>query len=540
MTRQSVPTDRVADGVHDRTLTADVLIIGGSLAGSWAALSARAAGARVIVAEKGYLGTAGVVAAATVGGRYLLPDDAKQRRDTISSRHDTAYGLDDLAFTERVYDQCYHAHQTLESLGYQPGTGIAPLQRRGFLGFPGATALRFFRQQLLKAEVRILDHSPALELLLTEGGAAAGAAGINRQTGETWAVRAGAVILATGGNAFLSGAIGTNGVTGDGYLMAAEAGAHFAGMEFSGHYGIAPVGNNCTKGYWYSSATFYDADRKEIERNGWGAVPDVAKAVMETGGAYASINRTDPSFPGLGRMGSPNLFRYFKHFGIDPYTERFPVALIYEGTVRAVGGVVIDADTATSVPGLYAAGDVTDRTKLTGASMSGAGPAVSWCLASGEWSGKNAAAFAAARNGRAAGRPLQAIGAAGLRPRRDAGQADASAIRAGIQAEILPIEKNVFRTVSGVRDSLARLDRLWEQSRDGLAGGTARDILQAREVAALGATARWIYSSALERKETRGLHRFKDHPELDPDQQHHVLNGGLDEIWVRTERPSIP
>ena len=48
------------------------------------------------------------------------------------------------------------------------------------------------------------------------------------------------------------------------------------------------------------------------------------------------------------------------------------------------------------------------------------------------------------------------------------------------------------------------------------------------------ATARWMYSSALERRETRGMHRRQDYPELDAAQQHHLISGGLDQVWVKS------
>ena len=79
--------------------------------------------------------------------------------------------------------------------------------------------------------MRILDQHPALELLLHEDGAVAGAAGAQRLSGAPWRVRAGGVILATGGCAFRFGLLGSRTNTGDGHLMAAEAGAELSGMR---------------------------------------------------------------------------------------------------------------------------------------------------------------------------------------------------------------------------------------------------------------------------------------------------------------------
>jgi succinate dehydrogenase/fumarate reductase flavoprotein subunit len=87
--------------------------------------------------------------------------------------------------------------------------------------------------------------------------------------------------------------------------------------------------------------------------------------------------------------------------------------------------------------------------------------------------------------------------------------------------------------------SLERLDDLWRRVRSGLLGGhrggaqdPAASRILAREAAAMLAHARWMYTSALERSETRGMHKRLDCPELDPGQQRRKLVGGLDEVWT--------
>ena len=68
----------------------------------------------------------------------------------------------------------------------------------------------------------------------------------------------GAVVIAAGGCAFMSKALGTYGLTGDGLFMAAEAGAVLSGMEFSGQYGISHADATVTKNLIYDWATFSD------------------------------------------------------------------------------------------------------------------------------------------------------------------------------------------------------------------------------------------------------------------------------------------
>jgi succinate dehydrogenase/fumarate reductase flavoprotein subunit len=56
--------------------------------------------------------------------------------------------------------------------------------------------------------------------------------------------------------------------------------------------------------------------------------------------------------------------------------------------------------------------------------------------------------------------------------------------------------------------------------------------VRAREAAAMLATSRWMYRSAQQRTETRGMHRRHEHAALDPAQRHRLLSGGLDEVWI--------
>jgi succinate dehydrogenase/fumarate reductase flavoprotein subunit len=79
---------------------------------------------------------------------------------------------------------------------------------------------------------------------------------VRRQLGTTWVCRAGAVVIATGGCAFLSRLLGCHTNTGDGYLMGVEAGAELSGMEFSNSYTTAPANSTMTRSMsaWTSAA----------------------------------------------------------------------------------------------------------------------------------------------------------------------------------------------------------------------------------------------------------------------------------------------
>ncbi len=86
--------------------------------------------------------------------------------------------------------------------------------------------------------------------------------------GGRCASRPAAVVLAAGGCAFQSKTLGCDVNTGDGALMAVEAGAVLSGMEFSNAYAIALKGTSLTKTAYYSWATFYRGDRTVLEGAG--------------------------------------------------------------------------------------------------------------------------------------------------------------------------------------------------------------------------------------------------------------------------------
>ena len=66
-------------------------------------------------------------------------------------------------------------------------------------------------------------------------------------------------------------------------------------------------------------------------------------------------------------------------------------------------------------------------------------------------------------------------------------------------------------------------------------GADGEDVFRAREAAAMVAHGRWMYHAALNRTETRGMHKRLDYPAQNPAQSYRLLTGGLDEIWSRPE-----
>jgi succinate dehydrogenase/fumarate reductase flavoprotein subunit len=509
---------------------ADVLVIGGGPAGAWAAIGASARGAKVLLVDKGFCGTSGATAPSGTGVWHVAPEH-NARELAKASRFKLGGELAEPAWMDRVLEQTWIQSEQLAQWGYPFPVDELGEERRTSL--QGPEYMRVLRKRVKTGGTRILDHSPALELLIDELGVVAGAKGVHRQADETWIAKAGSVVIATGGCAFLSNALGCNVLTGDGQLMAAEAGASFSGMEFSNAYGLGPAFASVTKSLFYTWATFYDEAGSVIEGAGSSHGRGVIAKTLETQPVYACLDRADADIRAWMRRAQPNFFLPFDRRGIDPFTQHFPVTLRLEGTVRGTGGLhLVDETCATSVEGLYAAGDAATRELICGGFTGGGSHNAAWAMSSGFWAGAGAADHARAQRPALAARRLFLAGSVALRDGESPATFDSEAVIRAVQREVFPTQRNWTRSADLLEDSLTRLDALWRHVSGARAAPGVREAVRAREAAAMLANSRWMYRSALQRKETRGMHRRQDHPAADPAQRHRLLSGGLDEVWV--------
>lgn len=515
------------------SLVTDVLVIGGGLAGCWTAIAAAQAGGDVVLAEKGHVGTSGV--AATAGpGHWWVPPDQAARDAAVARRLAAGDGLGDAAWMERIIEETWRTLPTLASYYDFPADEQGRVQYRALRG---PEYLRALRRHALDLGVRILDHAPALELLCNSEGRVVGAAGLLPQEDRDWTIRSGAIVLATGGCGFRSHLLGAANNTGDGLLMAAEAGASLSGMEFSAFYTVAPVRTSMTRAMSYAFATYFDeAGERVAIPHGPDPSGPLARA-LSRGRVFCDLARMPHDIRAMLPHISPNVMLPFSRRSIDPYTQRFEITLRGEGTIRGVGGLSIAGpDCGTGIAGLYAAGDVVSRERVTGAVSGGGAVNSSWALSSGRWAGHAAVAFAK-RNPADPEEPAEAVGEAGMRPRGSgrplSGPAEHAELLRGLQAEMLPPEPQLFRSAGALSASAVRLDALWTVIREADATGGIRDRLRRRETAAMLATARWCTGAAKARGETRGMHRRIDCA-LRPAGPAAVLStGGLDRLWTR-------
>ncbi|MET0795722.1 MAG: FAD-binding protein [Polyangiaceae bacterium] len=516
-----------AGGSAPLQIEADVLIAGGGMAACWAGISAARTGAKVVLVDKGYVGTSGVTATAGPGHWWVSPE-GDARKQAIDKRMGIAYGLADPNWMERIIDTTWRVLPTLSKY-YR--FNINDKGDTVYNAVRGPEYLRALRRAAIDAGVTILDQSPVLELLLHDDGSVAGVNGVRRQEHRNYTARAGAVILATGGAGFLGGLLGSSTNTGDGHLMAIEAGAELSGMEFSNEYSISPRWNS-TRTLIYSYARYFDAEGKELD-----VLPtnDVLERALVSGPVYALLNECpDGLRKALPQIQPMTLLPFVRKGITDVYEKPFEVKLFAEGTIRGTGGLrIVGEQCETTIPGLFAAGDTATRELITGATSGGGSPNSAWALTSGLLSGAAAAALAKSRGRRVDSR-VSAQGTVGLRPRSNVKAVDRRSVLKAAQDEILPLDKNVFRSAPKLKNSLKVLESAWRELRDHDHAEGA-DAVIARETASVVATARLSYTAALARDESRGMHQRQDAPEQKPGQARRLLIGGLDEVWTRSE-----
>lgn len=510
---------------NDVNIEADVLVIGGGPAGTWAAYTAASMGVKVILADKGYCGSSGATAPSGTN-LWNIHSESKKREKEIISYLERGNSLAERSWLERLINETELGTEELIRLGYPFATdeyGV-PIRR----SLQGPEYMRLMRRTIQKAGVKILDHSPALRLLADDAGVG-GASGVRLQTGENWTVRSKAVIIATGGCAFLSKALGCNVLTGDGYLLAAEVGAELSGMEFSNEYGLSAAFSTVTKNFFFQWATFTKEDGAVIVQKD---KRSLAKHMLE-GTVYAELNKANEEIQTAMRITQPNFFVPFDRSGINPFQQRFPITLRLEGTVRGNGGINLVNDTcATKVPGLFAAGDAATREFVAGGTTGGGSINASWAMTSGRISGKAAALYTHSigefgnkriffeERGRfepSTGKSLDAIG-----------------ITRALQNEVIPFEKNLFRTEEKLQNSMRILNELWREVHNSSpVSQDPRAIVRTREITSMIATARWMYTSALNRKETRGMHKRDDYPTENKNMQSRLIANGIEDIHIR-------
>jgi L-aspartate oxidase len=344
---------------------ADLVVVGAGAAGLYACLCAVREGARVVLVSARPLAETASYWAQGGAAAALTVDDSPERHleDTLIAgrglvRRSAAEVLcreapervRDLELLGLRFDADRHGNL---ALGLEGGHGMRRIVHAG----GSATGRRILRQ--LSADVA--EH-PAIEV--REGARAAHLVtvdgrcrGVVCEDGRL--VLARGVLLATGGAAALwSRTTNPPGSFGAGLLLARNAGATLADLEFMQFHPTAVAGLPGREGFLVSEAvrgegaTLHDPDGERFVDE-LAPRDEVARAifrVLQATGASAvqlDMRRVDP-----GRF--PNIVAALREAGLDPARERIPVA---PASHFLMGGIATDLLGRSGVAGLFAAGE---------------------------------------------------------------------------------------------------------------------------------------------------------------------------------------
>ena len=377
-------------------LETDVLVVGGGVAGSMAAIPALEAGLKVVICEKGkVLDHCGSVGCGV--DHYLTVMDTGPEWDTpeflLKHVPDLTDGIVDMVVAGRVIREMPRIFRKIESFGVDfKDKKLGTYYRLRSYGLPGTYHINFdgtdfkkhIGERVRKGKASVLMRTMVVQLLVKDN-RAYGALAFNFRSGEWYAIRAKAVVLAAGdvnrishnasGLAFDSWHFPYN--TGDAQAMGYHAGAQLANME-SVEATLTPKGFS-TQGlnalvslgaYFVNKSGerfMFRYDKKgENARRAVLADAVINEYLLGNGPIYLDCRHLSEEM--LDHMEHTlqvdryTLPAYYQQKGVNFRTELVEIS-VSELSIRRSGvyfrgsGLAVDEDGETSVCGLFAAGD---------------------------------------------------------------------------------------------------------------------------------------------------------------------------------------
>lgn len=543
---------------------ADVLVIGGGGAACRAAIAAYDAGASVLMVLKGKIGTSGAttyrfseMAGMTVSDD-LNPEDSREifYQDIISA----GAGMADPEVVQTLVDNARARKDDLENWGthferdedgnYLKLLGCFASQSRGYLlkdhGRPIVHALL---NQIQQRNIQVMENSMILSLVVHDG-ACVGAVGLNEKD-ELTLFDAKAVVMAAGGMVrIFKHNVNPPDITGDGYAIANRAGVKQCNLEFM-QSGVGYMHPKIGAFFCYVWAGFPNLYNGKGEKFLANYLPegitekdvmlqhahhfpfstrDISKYIdiavqkeiaegrgTEHGGIIIDFKHFTPEYVSSINYDMRNMWprtlEFYRNIGMDFLKDQIEIA-IFGHAIN--GGIKIDKMAQSSMPGLYAAGEVAAGSH--GADRLGG----TMLLASqvfGKIAGENAAFYA------------KKAPAGNLDQKEAMGQADSV-------IEMLHKSLDVTSCTAKLQESASRnlllcksessLNRMLQTLDDlekEINSAPVEDKISRQSVSLANQllSARLMTTAAKERKESRGSHYREDYPEINPQFEHTII-----------------
>ena len=555
------------DEVHEF----DVLVIGAGGAGLRAAIEASTLGARTGLVCKSLLGKAHTVMAeggiaAALGN--VAPDDGWRVhfQDTIFS----GKYLNNWRMAELHAQEAPDRVRELEQWGgVFDRTPDRKMAQRAFGGHTyrrlvhigdrtGLELIRTLQDKAVHQGIEVFMEC-TITRLLTAGGRVCGAFGYWRANGSYVVFKARAVVLATGGggkcwevtsNSWES--------TGDGHALAYDAGAELVDMEFVQFHPTGMVYPPGVVGLLVTEAVRgeggllrnaegerfmerYDPKRMELSTR-----DVVSRAIYtevregrgtEHGGVLLDVTHIPAETI---KRKLPSMYEQFLELaGVDITQEPMEIGPTCH---YLMGGARVEADTgATSVPGLYGAGECTGG--INGANRLG-GNSLSDLLVFGRRAGEGAT-----RHANGASEPeVDDLQVAEARDELDGlasgpGEEDPYELHSELQAT-MQSDVGIYRDGPGLTKALERLEELQRRAENVRSPGGGKKFNPGwhlcRDLRNMLTLSEAVTRAALMREESRGAHSRLDFPDFEPDWgEHNIVVSKRDDGMHVERRPVV-
>jgi len=523
----------------------DVLIIGGGGAGGLAAVEAARTGElKIVHASKGPVGKSGLTPTANGGTAFH-----GSPQDTFSDMITGGRYLNDQRLVWFMANEIYNAIEKIKALG------IAITRIRDIsVCVPSDVLMGRLRKKILQTpNIDLLEDVLVTRLIVTDG-RISGATTLNTRTGEFSCITAKAIVLATGG---LAGELWTHtsnnpfGITTDssgaGHGMAHLAGAELIDMEMV-QFVPLPANAQCLHlryfpDFWtgpYLNRLGENIDPHLDSYKGRSYSHQFVQNIcreIETGKGpvYVDKRESERFVPTVKIKSWGRRRTLIQKLNIDPHENKIEIII---GAHFGMGGVRVNEKTETTLPGLFAAGEVMGGVH---GGLRMPGYSFSQMIVFGLEAGKQAALYAA-----------------GLKddPIADASQVEIEKqnVFKYLQAKEKPLtlielkkqlnrimdeDVFVFRDKKGLKYACRAIGEIKQKVSRLTVPGFKRfnlDWMRAIEFPLMVAVAEAIANSALAREESRGFHYRRDFPDEDNTNwlRHTVARQAAGELKIET------
>ncbi|MFF4250980.1 fumarate reductase/succinate dehydrogenase flavoprotein subunit [Streptomyces sp. NPDC001663] len=374
-------------------ISCDVLVVGGGTAGTMAALTAAEHGANVLLLEKAHVRHSGALAMGMDGVNNAVIPGRAEPDDYVAEITRANDGIVDQSTVRQTATRGFGMVQRLESYGVKfekdehGDYAVRQVHRSGSYVLPmpeGKDVKKVLYRQLRRREmrerIRIENRVMPVRVLTSPvDGRAVGAVGFNTRTGAFVVVRAGAVILATGAcgrlglpaSGYLYGTYENPTNAGDGYAMAYHAGAELTGIECFQINPLIKDYNGPACAYVANPFGGYQVNRhgeRFVDSDYWSGqmmAEFAAEVASDRGPVYLKLSHLpEESISALESIlhstERPTRGTFHSGRGHDYRTHDIEMHISEIGLCggHSASGVRVDDHARTTVPRLYAAGDL--------------------------------------------------------------------------------------------------------------------------------------------------------------------------------------